>query len=150
VIFRGRFEYAIDPKGRVNIPSPFRDRLQESGQESFFITNFSDCLYSFAAEDWARIEERLSHVPSTDRRKNAFVRFFLGGAVEVIPDKQGRILVPPSLRSYAQLEKDVVFLGMPNRFEIWSLARWQEEVGRFEREVEANPEFAREISDLGI
>ena len=150
MIFRGRFEYAIDPKGRVNIPSPFRDRLQESGQASFFITNFSNCLYAFAAEDWGRIEERLSLVPSTDRNKNAFVRFFLGGAVEVVPDKQGRILIPPSLRSYAQLEKEVVFLGMPNRFEIWSLARWQEEVGRFEREVQANPEFAKEISDLGI
>jgi len=119
----------------VNIPAPFRDRLQESAQGSFFLTNFSDCLYAFAADDWARIEERLSRVPSTDRKMNAFVRFFLGGAVEVVPDKQGRILVPPSLRSYAGLEKDVVILGMPNRFEIWSLARWQDEIGRFEKEV---------------
>jgi MraZ protein len=150
MIFRGRFEYTIDPKGRVNIPAPFRERLQESGQESFFITNFSDCLYAFAADDWARIEERLSLVPSTDRKKNAFVRFFLGGAVEAVPDKQGRILIPPSLRAYAALEKDVVILGMPNRFEIWSLARWQQELGRFEKEVLEDPEFAREISALGI
>jgi MraZ protein len=150
MIFRGRFEYTIDPKGRVNIPAPFRERLQESGQESFFITNFSDCLYAFAADDWARIEERLSLVPSTDRKKNAFVRFFLGGAVEVVPDKQGRILIPPSLRAYSALEKDVVILGMPNRFEIWSLARWQQELGRFEKEVLEDPGFAREISDLGI
>ncbi|MCL1925903.1 MAG: division/cell wall cluster transcriptional repressor MraZ [Syntrophorhabdaceae bacterium] len=149
--FRGRFEYSIDPKGRVNIPAPFRERLQDSGQESFFITNFSDCLYAFASEDWNRIEEKLSHVPSTDRRKNAFIRFFLGGAVEAIPDKQGRILIPPSLRAYAQLEKDVVFVGLPNRFEIWSLARWQEEMGRFERDEEADPESAKDIlSDLGI
>jgi len=149
MIFRGRFEYTIDPKGRVNIPAPFRDRLQESAQGSFFLTNFSDCLYAFAADDWARIEERLSRVPSTDRKMNAFVRFFLGGAVEVVPDKQGRILVPPSLRSYAGLEKDVVILGMPNRFEIWSLARWQEEIGRFEKEVHEDPGLAREISALG-
>ncbi len=150
MIFRGRFEYTIDPKGRVNIPAPFRDRLQESGQESFFITNFPDCLYAFAADDWARIEEKLSLVSSTDRQKNAFVRFFLGGAVEAIPDKQGRILIPPTLRTYAALEKDVVILGMPNRFEIWSLARWQQEMGRFEKEVLTDPEFAREISALGI
>jgi MraZ protein len=150
VIFRGRFEYTIDPKGRLNIPAPFRDRLRDSDQESFFITNFQDCLYAFAADDWARIEEKLSHVPSTDRKKNSFVRFFIGGAVEAVPDKQGRILIPPSLRSYAALEKDVVILGMPNRFEIWSLARWQLEIGRYEKEVAENPEFAREISDLGI
>ncbi len=150
MIFRGRFEYTIDPKGRVNIPAPFRERLLESGQESFFITNYSDCLYAFAAEDWARIEERASLVPTTDRQKNAFVRFFVGGAVEAVPDKQGRILIPPSLRAYAGLEKDVVIQGMPNRFEIWSLARWQQERGRFEKEMQDNPGFAREISDLGI
>jgi MraZ protein len=150
MIFRGRFEYAIDPKGRVNIPAPFRERLQESGQESFVLTNFSGCLYAFPADDWARIEERLSQVPSTDRRKNAFVRFFVGGAVEAVPDKQGRILIPPSLRSYAGLEKDVVIQGMPNRFEIWSLARWQQEIGRFEKEVLEDAELAREISELGI
>ncbi len=150
MIFRGRFEYTIDPKGRVNIPAPFRERLLESGQESFFITNYSDCLYAFAAEDWARIEERASLVPTTDRQKNAFVRFFVGGAVEAVPDKQGRILIPPSLRAYAGLEKDVVIQGMPNRFEIWSLARWQQELGRFEKEMQDNPGFAREISDLGI
>ncbi|MGE5248269.1 MAG: division/cell wall cluster transcriptional repressor MraZ [Verrucomicrobiota bacterium] len=134
----------------MSIPAPFRDRLQESGQDSLMITNFSDCLYAFAADDWARIEERLSMVPSTDRKKNAFVRFFLGGAVEAIPDKQGRILVPPSLRAYAALEKDVVILGMPNRFEIWSQARWQQELGRFEKEVMEDPELAREIGALGI
>ncbi|MHB1025887.1 MAG: division/cell wall cluster transcriptional repressor MraZ [Desulfobacteria bacterium] len=150
MIFRGRFEYTIDPKGRVNIPAPFRDRLQESGQGSFFLTNSSDCLYAFAADDWARIEERLSHVPSTDRKMNAFVRSFIGGAVEVVPDKQGRILVPPSLRSYAGLEKEVVILGMPNRFEIWSLARWQQEMVRFEKELLEDPELSRQIADLGI
>jgi len=134
----------------VNIPAPFRERLQASGQESFFITNFSDCLYAFASDDWARIEERLSLIPSTDREKNSFVRFFLGGAVEAVPDRQGRILIPPSLRAYAELEKDVVILGMPNRFEIWSLDRWQKEVQRYEKEVAENPGFAREIGDLGI
>jgi MraZ protein len=81
---------------------------------------------------------------------NTFVRFFVGGAVETIPDKQGRILIPPSLRNYAALEKEVVIQGMPNRFEIWSLARWQQEIGRFEKEVLEDPELAREISELGI
>ena len=72
------------------------------------------------------------------------------GAVEVAPDKQGRILIPPSLRSYANLERDVVIIGMPNRFEIWDRERWNVEVGRFEKEGIEDPELAREIDALGI
>lgn len=150
MIFRGRFEYTIDPKGRVNVPARFRDQLQESGQESFVVTNYQKCLYAFPSDDWARIEEKLSRVSSVDRKLNTFLRFFIGAAVEVVPDKQGRILIPPSLRSYAGLDKDVVITGMPNRFEIWSLEKWQDEVGRFEKEGFEDPELAREINSLGI
>ncbi|HBX43472.1 MAG TPA: division/cell wall cluster transcriptional repressor MraZ, partial [Deltaproteobacteria bacterium] len=91
-----------------------------------------------------------SKVSSVNRKKNAFVRFFVGGAVEVVPDKQGRILIPPSLRSYAGLGRDVVILGMPNRFEIWDRERWDVEVSRFEKEGFEDPELAREIDSLGI
>ena len=148
--FRSRFEYAIDAKGRVNIPSPFREQLQEQGQDSFFITNsFDGCLYGYAASEWSRIEEQLSHASSTDPEIAFFIRFFIGGAVEVVPDKQGRILIPPSLREHAQLEKDVVFTGLTKRFEIWSLARWQEEMGRLGK-MRSDPEFVKKISNLGI
>ena len=72
------------------------------------------------------------------------------GAVEVVPDKQGRILIPPSLRSYAGLDRDVVITGMPKRFEIWSREKWEVEVGRFEKEGIEDPELTREIDELGI
>lgn len=150
MIFRGRFEYTIDPKGRVNIPSPFREALQETGQESFVITNYSGCIYAYPAEDWARIEEKLSTVSSVDRKLNTFLRFFVGGAVEAAPDKQGRILIPTSLRTYAGLDKDVVITGMPNRFEIWAREKWAEEIGRFEKEGFEDPELEREIKSLRI
>ncbi len=151
MIFRGRFEYTIDPKGRVNIPSRFREQLSESGPDNIVVTNYSGCLYAYPAGEWERIEEKLaSRVSSVNRKKNAFVRFFVGGAVEVEPDKQGRILIPPSLRSYAGLVKDVVIIGMPNRFEIWDRDRWNVEVGRFEKEGFEDPELAREIDSLGI
>jgi MraZ protein len=68
MIFRGRFEYTIDPKSRVNIPAPFREQLEESGQKSFVITNYSGCIYAYPADDWARIEEKLSAVSSVDRK----------------------------------------------------------------------------------
>src|SRR5574341_894690 len=113
MIFRGRFEYTIDPKGRVNVPAAFREQLQDSGQDTFVITNFTGCIYGFPAAEWRRIEEKLSRqVSSVDAKLNTFVRFFVGGAVEVVPDKQGRIVIPPSLRSYASLDKDVVISGM--------------------------------------
>lgn len=151
MIFRGRFEYTIDPKGRVNIPARFREQLAESGQESVVITNYQNCIYAYPAGEWERIEQKLAaNVSSVNRKKNAFVRFFLGGAVEVAPDKQGRILIPPSLRGYAGLERDVVMIGMPNRFEIWDRERWNVEVGRFEKEGIEDPELAREIDALGI
>jgi len=151
MIFRGRYEYAIDPKGRVNIPSRFREQLSESGLESIVITNYSGCIYAYPSGEWERIEEKLaSKVSSVNRKKNAFVRFFVGGAVEVAPDKQGRILIPPSLRSYAGLDRDVVILGMPNRFEIWDRERWDVEISRFEKEGFEDPELAREIDSLGI
>jgi MraZ protein len=150
MIFRGRFEYTIDPKGRVNIPARFREQLQETGQGSFVITNYSGCLYAYPTDDWAGIEEKLSTVSSVDRKLNTFLRFFVGGAVEAVPDKQGRILIPPSLRSYACLDKDVVITGMPNRFEIWASEKWREEIGKFEKEGFEDPELAREIKLLRI
>lgn len=150
MIFRGRFEYAIDPKGRVNIPARFREQLSESGTEGLVITNYSDCIYAYPASRWEEIEERLSRVSSVDRRMNSFLRFFVGGAVEVLPDRQGRILIPPSLRNYAGMDRNVVIIGMPNRFEIWAAERWQVEVGKFEKDWGADPELAREINSLGI
>ncbi|HSL98902.1 MAG TPA: division/cell wall cluster transcriptional repressor MraZ [Candidatus Limnocylindria bacterium] len=151
MIFRGRFEYTIDPKGRVNIPSRFREQLSDTGLETIVITNYSGCLYAYPTGEWERIEEKLaSKVSSVNKKKNAFVRFFVGGAVEVTPDKQGRILIPPSLRSYAGLDREVVILGMPNRFEIWDRERWDVEVSRFEKEGFEDPELVREIDSLGI
>ncbi len=150
MIFRGRFEYTIDLKGRVNIPSRFREQLLESDQESIVVTNYSGCLYAYPAAVWGRMEEKLSRVSSVDRKLNTFLRFFVGGAVEVVPDKQGRILIPPSLRGYAGLDRDVVIIGMPNRFEIWDRGKWEVEVGQFEKEGFEDPELAREINSLGI
>src|SRR3970040_782138 len=150
MIFRGRFEYTIDPKSRVNIPAPFCEQLEESGQKSFIITNYAGCIYAYPADDWARSEEKLSAVSSVDRKLNTFLRFFVGGAVEVVPDKQGRILIPPSLRTYAGLDKGVALTGMPKRFEVWAREKWVEEIGRFEKEGFEDPELEREIKSLRI
>lgn len=150
MMFRGLFEYTIDPKGRVNVPAPFRDQVQKAGQDSLIITKFQECLHVFPLDEWARIEEKLAAVPATDLQLAPFVRSYGGSAVEAAFDKQGRILVPPSLRSFAGLEKDVAIIGMQRRFEIWSLQRCQEAWARFEKELAQNPDLARRIGELGI
>ena len=150
MMFRGLFEYTIDPKGRVNVPAPFRDQVQKSGQESLIITKFQECLHVFPLDEWVRIEEKLAAVPATDLQLAPFVRSYGGSAVEVVFDKQGRILVPPPLRAFAGLDKDVAIIGMQRRFEIWSLQRSQESWARFEKELTQHAELAKRISDLGI
>ena len=148
VIFRGRHEYTIDLKGRVNIPSPFRELLKGSGQESVTITNWDNCIYGYSAEGWELVEQKLSKMSSTDLDRNDFLRYFLGGSVEVVPDKQGRILVPPALRAYAALEKDVVIIGMIKRFEIWSAERWKDVFTRFEKKKLEDPVLAQLIASI--
>jgi MraZ protein len=148
--FRGRFEYSIDPKGRINIPASFREQLASSGTEKIVLTQYDGCLYGFPLEEWSRMEDSVAHVSSLDGPVNDFLRSFFGSAVEMEPDRQGRILVPASLRGYAALEKEVVILGMPRRFEIWSLERWQEKQQSFERSLQSDPELVKRIRELGI
>ena len=150
MMFRGLYEYTIDPKGRVNVPAPFRDLVQKAGQESLIITKFQECLHVFPLEEWSRIEEKLAAVPATDLQLAPFVRSYGGSATEVFFDKQGRILVPPSLRNFAGLEKDVAIIGMQRRFEIWSRERCEDSWARFEKELATNPELSKRIGELGI
>jgi MraZ protein len=148
--FRGRFEYSIDPKGRINIPASFRERLATSGSEKIVLTQYDGCVYGFPTEEWSRMEDGVAGVSSVDGPVNLFIRSFFGSAVEMEADKQGRILVPPSLRGYAALEKDVVILGMLRRFEIWSLERWQSTQENFEQARQVDPELMKRIRELGI
>ena len=132
-MFQGRSYHNLDEKGRISVPARFREALQAAGQSELMVTNLFDYLPAFPLPLWQRIAERLNkNVSIVDRRHLKFVRFFIGGA-ELCPiDKQGRILLPPSLRSYAALDKEVVMVGMGDRFEIWSKARYDGEMGEVE------------------
>ncbi len=118
--FRGRFEYSLDPKGRVNIPSKFRELLQKYDETSVVITNMDGCLIVYPLTEWIKIEERVTRAPSMNIKVSSFLRFFLGSSSEVTIDKQGRILIPQSLREYAGFDRDVVITGVGKKFEVWS------------------------------
>lgn len=121
--FRGEFNHSIDVKGRVSVPSKFRDLFGER----FIVTKGQEnCLWLYTMEEWNLFEEKLLSLPTTtDKKVRDFTRYFIAGAVEVEFDKQGRILITPPLRAYAGLDKEVTFLGVGNRAELWSKDKWE-------------------------
>jgi MraZ protein len=122
-MFMGEYHHSIDIKGRLIIPSKFRDELGEM----FIITRGLDqCLFGYPLSEWKIIEEKLKGLPLTKKDARAFTRFFFSGATESELDKQGRINLPAPLLQYAKLEKDCVILGVSNRIEIWSKQIWED------------------------
>ncbi len=146
-MFRGRFEHTIDAKGRISIPAKFRELLAEKYDDRLVLTNFDRCLVSYPFEEWQVLEEKVGSLSMIKKEVKAFQRFFISGATEVPIDKLGRILVPPTLREYAQLERNVIFAGLGKKFEIWSKERWQEEIKRSQEDFEAMGEA---LAGLGI
>ena len=137
----GEYEHSLDTKGRVSIPSKFRDDLGE-----FFIVTkgLDNCLYAYSKEEWKIFEEKLKNLPSSARN---FVRFFFAGATEVQVDKQGRINIPQNLREYANLSKDVCIIGVSTKVEIWDKQKWNEYTSPDNMNVE---DIASQMSQLGI
>ena len=121
-MFMGKYNHTIDPKGRLSIPSKYREVL---GDEFVVSKGMDGCLYVYANDDWKVFEGKLASLPLMSEEARQFARFFLSGAQAVTVDKQGRILMPQDLRDFAGLEKDVVLAGMGSRIEIWSLERWK-------------------------
>jgi len=146
-MFRGRFEYTIDPKGRVSIPVKFRELLSEKYDDRLILTNFDRCLVAYPYEEWRVLEDKVGSLSMVKKEAKAFQRFFLSGAMECPIDKLGRILIPPTLRAYAQLEKSVVFAGLVKKFEIWSRERWAEEIVRSQENFEG---ISEALAELGL
>jgi MraZ protein len=127
MMFRGQFELAIDAKGRTSFPSRFRDVLTAGGDLRLILTRalFDRCLHLYPMRAWEELEAKIAEMPQFEPNVVAFRRMYLSAAVECELDKQGRILVPPSLRDHAELSKDVVWAGMGRTAELWSKERWQ-------------------------
>ena len=116
-MFMGEYNHTIDAKGRMIVPSKFREQL---GNEFVVTKGLDGCLFVYPNEEWHNIEEKFRTVPLTTKDARKFSRFFFAGAATCELDKQGRILLPAALREFAGLEKDVVLVGVGSRVEIWS------------------------------
>ncbi len=121
-MFMSEYNHTVDAKGRLIIPSKFREAL---GEEFVVSKGMDGCLFVYANEDWNAFEQKLTSLPLINKEARKFARFFLAGAALVELDKQGRILLPASLREFAGLDKDVVLVGVGSRIEIWSKEKWE-------------------------
>jgi MraZ protein len=123
-VFRGRYEHTIDPKGRLSIPSRYREELAARRIDTLVLSEGDHCVSAFPLDEWERLEEILrKHSPFSPDRRNV-ARVMVASAKECPVDRAGRILVPPELREFAGLKRDVMIAGALDLFEIWSRDRW--------------------------
>ena len=125
--FLGEFESTLDPKGRFLLPAGFKKQLPESEITRFVINRgFEKCLSLYTMKSWEPLYARIQTLNDFDPKVREFRRFFLNGATIVEPDSAGRILVPPNLKEYAELEKDIVLASAVDKVEIWSAEKYKQ------------------------
>lgn len=146
-MFRGRFEHNMDQKGRLSVPSKFREVLTTNYDERLVVTNFDNCLWAYPAAEWAKVEEKVASLPQFKEEVKALQRVFISAATECPIDKAGRILIPPTLRDYAAIERETVLVGMINRVEIWSKERWN---AVFEAALTSLSGMGDKLAELGL
>ena len=146
-MFRGKYPHTIDPKGRLSIPARYREQLTERGIDTLVLTEGDHCIWAFPLDEWERFEERLRQQPQLSPEMRNFVRVMVASAKECPVDRAGRTLIPPELREFANLKKDVMIAGTLGRFEIWNRARWDDNYQTLRGGFD---EFARKVSELGL
>jgi len=125
-MFYGEYEHSIDKKGRLIIPSKFREAFKEYDIEKLYITRGLDkCLFVFTESEWKSQESKFKSIPFTKSEARKFNRIYFAGATQIECDKQGRILIPKYLKDYAFIKRDVMIIGVSNRMEVWSRDEWQ-------------------------
>lgn len=143
-MFTGEYKHGVDAKNRLSIPAKFREKLGEH----FYITKGLDhCLFVFSLEEWSIFEAKLKDLPLSNKKARMFARSFFAGATECELDKQGRVLLPQTLREHANIEKDVYINGAGSRIEIWDASTWES----YNDFMTANmDDLAEDMEELGI
>jgi MraZ protein len=124
-LFRGVSVLNLDAKGRLAIPARYRERIQSSCASRLVVTVDRDrCLLLYPEPAWAEIERKIAALPSFNSANRATQRLYIGHAQDLEMDGQGRVLLPPELRTFASLEKRVALVGQGQKFEIWDAEKW--------------------------
>ncbi|WPX09541.1 division/cell wall cluster transcriptional repressor MraZ [Anaerocellum danielii] len=140
----GEYKHVVDSKGRIILPSKFREEL---GERFILTKGLDNCLFGYSLKEWTVLEEKLKKLPLTSKEARTFLRFFFAGACECEVDKQGRILIPQNLREYAGIQKEVFIIGVMTRIEIWSEDNWLKEMTNENLSVDR---IAQKMEELGI
>ena len=144
-MFRGSFEHTVDTKGRVSVPSRFRELLAERYEGKLVLTmDFDKCIMVYPLEEWERVEEKIKSLPQSQKEVKDYTRFVFSNATECELDKQGRILIPPSLREGARISKSVIVVGILNKMEIWDKGAWDT------RKSQTGDKIGEVLSTLGL
>ena len=142
-MFTGEYRHSVDDKGRLAVPARFRAQLDDGALVCSWIDG---CLAIFPRRDWDDLTEKVRALPITDPGARMFRRFLFGGAFEFVLDRQGRLVVPTSLRDWAELSTEAVVVGALDHAEIWSPGRWDEA----SREIRSPEALAQHLTGLGI
>jgi MraZ protein len=145
--FRGQSLHFLDEKGRLRIPTRYRELLQHNYSDHLVVTMMGECLVAYPPEVWEKIEEKALALSQIQPQQRAFMRFVVSSAVECEFDKQGRILIPPILREMAGLEKEVFLAGMLTSFEIWAKSKWDVQLKWSKENFQ---QMAEEIANYGL
>lgn len=141
-MFMGEYDHSTDAKGRLFVPSKFREEL---GKKFVVTKGLDGCLFAYGEEEWHRVEEGLKNLPAS-KKSRQFIRFFFSGADEVEMDGQGRILISAKLREYAGIIKEVVSVGVGTKIEIWSKERYES----METSYEEMDDIMEELAGMGV
>lgn len=149
-MFEGRFSNTLDDKGRVAIPARYRESLSASGQDRIVVTIFdisgAPCLEAYDARAWQDLVDNVQSKGGAFAQNRAlFESVYIGEAQTCQPDKQGRILIPPSLREYAALKDEVVFVGVGKKFQIFSPVERQKLNDQFRAMLRQNPDLFHDV-----
>ncbi|MCP3901558.1 MAG: division/cell wall cluster transcriptional repressor MraZ [Desulfobacteraceae bacterium] len=146
-MFRSSSYHSIDTKGRIIIPSRFRDVINAEGQNGVMISCLDNALYAYTFSEWRNIEKKI--LANKSRHMVKFKRVFIGNACECLSDKQDRIRIPQNLRESVGLEKEIALVGLLDHFEIWSKENWIKENKLVNSDLEKD-EVRDEIASIGL
>ena len=148
-MFRGSSFHTIDNKGRLIIPARFRQFIKSEEGDGVMISRMDSCLVAYPFNEWRKLETKILSLAETSENMRRFRRVFIGGAFECSCDRQDRILIPQSLRQYADLDKEIVLVGVLEHFEIWAREKWERENVELEKDFKKE-EVRNEIARLGL
>ncbi|MEE8431459.1 MAG: division/cell wall cluster transcriptional repressor MraZ [Candidatus Desulfatibia sp.] len=148
-MFRGSSSHTIDSKGRIIVPARFREIIKADDNNGVMISRMDSGLVGYTHTEWRKIETRILSLAEKSDNMRRFRRVFIGGAFECPCDKQGRILIPPMLRQYADLSREIILVGVLDHFEIWSREKWEKENLHMEKDMKKE-EVRNEIAKLGL